>query len=515
MAESKFQCFTFYDPSYLKTLPSCKDWDLHFIDYNWSNLVNFVQGNQINNCTICLLLNEHYLTLRDNLEQIKRVFDSFKIATKVIVMLTPAESSIDSVQYRKLNELLLKIESQTQVAIIRENELLSYQEKLPLFDRRLFCLNECPFSFEFQAFIGNLLKQIYEQVSFKKKRLIILDLDDTLWGGLLAEQNFQTLEVGPASFTSRIFSFVQRELHRFYLGGGLLAICSKNHPEEVLECLEQHPGLILRNKHFAVIKAGWKPKSDYIKEILIETGITEDYAVFLDDSEFERNNVKKLFPNLFIPTLPSDHAKLPNFYRELVGIRQFFTSEQDKNRTLSIQKNLERKAVNLSNSNPAEGLPPSDSSIEINLLSTATSSGEVQRCSDLINKTNQFNTTSLRISLDQLLTRIQNKSFRYFSVSYKDAFINEGIIGVLGIETTNSTLKVIHFLLSCRVLGRNIEWQMLAEALKHRPANQEIEFELKPTPKNKLAQSFLKFLQDKQINAKIKIVSSVEPDHGS
>ena len=305
-----------------------------------------------------------------------------------------------------------------------------------------------------------LSKQIYVTQNVKKKCLV-LDLDNTLWGGVLGEDGTYSIKLGN-SYEGEKFTRFQKYLKDLSNKGIILAILSKNNLEDVKECFKKNTNMILSLNDFITYRGNWREKYLNINEIASELNIGKDSIVFFDDSKFERDQMKKMNPEINVINVPKDAS---NFI-ESIEDTAFFKSQKTLNEDL--KKKKQYKIISKFNSSKAK-FKDTDSflkSLKMKLSISKINNRNFERCVQMSNKTNQFNLTNLRFTETSLKNYLKkNKSISLVG-SLQDKFGNHGTTCMAIARKSNNIYIIDTFLLSCRIFGRKVEYTLLAELFK-------------------------------------------------
>lgn len=328
------------------------------------------------------------------------------------------------------------------------------------------------------------IRHILEKMAYTPKKLLLLDLDNTLWGGLAGERDKEELLLSEEK-AGLLYKDLQRVILAMKKTGVMLGIVSKNNEEDALSVIRNHPHMVLREEDFVIYKINWQPKSDNIREIAAELNIGTDSIVFFDDSAQEREEICRLLPEVTVPEFPEQRDKLPETMAEIY--RRFFdklsVTEEDRQKTEQYRQEKERKQWQADNY-------AADYTGYLKSLAIRVVQRDVQKNSErilqLLNKTNQFNLTTRRYEAAELLEQLQGENKQYYAFSVSDCFGDAGIVGILGV-TFGSRTEIEDFVMSCRVMGRQIEACMLemVEQDAWARGSQEIYARYIPTAKNK------------------------------
>lgn len=320
------------------------------------------------------------------------------------------------------------------------------------------------------------------------KKCIVLDLDNTLWGGVIGEDGMEGIKLGPTP-EGRPFVEFQKYLLSLYNRGVILAINSKNNEEDVTKVLREHPYMVLRENHFASIKANWNDKISNMKEIAEDLEIGLDSFVFFDDDPFNREVVKGSLPEVLTMDVPKDPSLYLEALMELNDFNSFQYSDEDKRRGQMYAEQRKRQELSKITTDITEYLK----ALEMVITLEQANSFTIPRISQLTQKTNQFNMTTKRYLEDDIKAFLQQGDI-VCSVKVVDKFGDNGITGVAIVKKELDKWFIDSFLLSCRVIGRRVEETMIAYIFakaKEEHATSIIA-EFVPTKKNMLAKDFYK-----------------------
>lgn len=318
-------------------------------------------------------------------------------------------------------------------------------------DDRLWYLARMRLSLEGMAVLASLTAAFYEVVHSARPKVLAVDLDNTLWGGVAGEEGLDALELGSEGI-GLAFADFQREHLRLRASGLLLALCSRNDEKTAWEVFEKHPGMVLKKEHFSAWRINWGNKSDNLKELALELNLSLDSFVFLDDDPVQRAEVRARLPVL-VPELPEDPCRRPRFLRELPALRRTAHTDEDAQRSRQYAERAERERLRKSVGTLEEFLESLEQTACILPLSPAT----VKRAAQLCGQTNQFNLTTRRYSETELSALLSDPGAEAFTLGLKDRFGDNGIVGFAILRYCGRTAEIDTFLLSCRVLGRRVE----------------------------------------------------------
>jgi len=326
-------------------------------------------------------------------------------------------------------------------------------------DFRHFYSSKMLYSVAFFKTYVEYIKPIIMGVNGKAKKVLIFDCDDTLWKGILGEDGFKNIEMSQETSDGAVFAEIQSIAMSLIKQGVLIGLCSKNNPEDVDEVIKDHPDMQLRDEDFTIIRSNWLDKVTNLKSIAQELNIGLDSIVVVDDSPFEVNLIKEVLPEITVLQVPGELHKYPEFLRRNIGLfyNLSFTAEDSTKGDIYKQQML-RESVK----KEYHDIEDFFTSLELQITIYHEDESIVPRISQLTQKTNQFNLTTKRYTEGDIrnLNVMENSKVIAFSVS--DKFGNIGVTGVcIIIVDKNKTACIDTFLISCRIIGRNIEFVLM------------------------------------------------------
>jgi FkbH-like protein len=355
------------------------------------------------------------------------------------------------------------------------------------FDPKLWLMARVPFGAEAQGVLTAFLARSLRAALRPAAKCLVLDLDNTLWGGVLGEEGPRGIQLGE-DFPGNAFRAFQREALALRDRGILLAVCSKNDEAEALETLEQHPECLLRPGDFAALKINWDDKAANLQAIARDLSIGTDSLAFFDDNPTERDWVRQQMPEVFVidaPASPSDYARA---LRECEAFDTYRVSAEDRSRADGYRAAREVEALRARSATVEEFLEELGMVAEIGPVDPAT----LPRAAQLLAKTNQFNVTTRRHSEGDLLALLSAGGTALW-LRLTDRYGDNGIVGLaIAVPDGPEAFQIDSFLLSCRVIGRRAEQALLAtlfELLRRRGARR-VWGEFLPTKRNSVAADF-------------------------
>ena len=321
----------------------------------------------------------------------------------------------------------------------------------------------------------------------KLAKAVAVDLDNTIWGGIIGEDGLDGIRLG-TEYPGSAYQAVQRALLDLYQRGILLAVCSKNNREDALQALEKHPGMILKPWHFAAMRINWTEKSQNLREIAEELNIGIDALAFLDDNPIERQQVRSALPEVFVIDLPTDPVNFAGAIRQCPLFERLSLSAEDQQRGAIYEAQRERQQLERSVTSREDFYRSLEQEAEISRLTKAN----LARVAQLTNKTNQFNLTTRRYSEQQIADIAASEGWECFSLRLRDRFGDNGLVGVAITHLEGDVSQIDTLLLSCRVIGRSVETALLSFLAERARAHgaRRLQGWFLPTKKNAPARDF-------------------------
>jgi FkbH-like protein len=285
-------------------------------------------------------------------------------------------------------------------------------------------------------------------------KCLVLDLDNTIWGGVIGDDGVEGIELGQGSPLGEAYVAFQDHARELSRRGIILAVCSKNDEANALEPFEKHPDMVLRRGDIASFVANWSDKAGNIRAIAEELNIGLDSLVFVDDNPFERNLVRQELPMVAVPEVSDDPASYPFTLADAGYFEGLAVTEEDRERTGQYQGNKARNALKAS----ATDLPAYLRGLEMQLVVKGFDRVGLRRIVQLINKSNQFNLTTRRYTDEDVVGVMADRNAFGLQLRLLDRFGDNGVIAiVIGRLQPNKDLLIDTWLMSCRVLGRQVE----------------------------------------------------------
>ena len=325
------------------------------------------------------------------------------------------------------------------------------------YNSQLWYLTKTPFSNIFFKQVISDMSNLYGSMKGLSKKLLILDLDDTLWGGIVGEIGWKNLRIGGHDHLGESFRDFQIQIKSLKNQGIILAIVSKNDEAIAIEAINKHPEMFFAMKDFVTHRINLEDKAKNIVDIVDELNLGLQSVVFLDDSPFERARVQEALPEVLVPELPKDPTDYNTFLSKLRCFDTTNITEEDKIRVNLYQSESKRTKLKQQLKSASEWIKTLNLTIVIENIKNENTPRAVQ----LLNKTNQMNLSTRRLSEQKFNNWIQIHSNNLWTIRAADKFGDYGIIGILSISIKDNEATLVDFILSCRVVGRCIEETMI------------------------------------------------------
>jgi len=360
------------------------------------------------------------------------------------------------------------------------------------FSQRLWYMSKTPFGLEFLKTAAAEFKAAVRALTGQTKKLLLVDLDETLWGGVVGDVGWQNLRLGGHDAIGEAFRDFQLSLRALKTRGTLLGVVSKNEENTALEALRLHPEMALRPDDFAGWRINWQDKAQSIVDLAAELNLGLQSVVFLDDNPVERARVREALADVLVPELPANPME---FKAALQQLRCFDTpviSSEDQTRTAMYVSERSRRVAQTQVSSLDQWLE----SLQMEVVAEPLHEVNLDRATQLLNKTNQMNLSTRRLTKEELWnwSRENGNWMLVFRVS--DKFGDYGLVGIASfrLEAGSQTdARIVDFILSCRVMGRKVEETMLhVLAVSAKAVRAKFLYaEYLPTPRNQPCLAFL------------------------
>tara|TARA_B100000035_G_scaffold61777_2_gene49851 strand:- start:5600 stop:7297 length:1698 start_codon:yes stop_codon:yes gene_type:complete len=369
---------------------------------------------------------------------------------------------------------------------------------------QMWYLAKVPFELGVLRNLMQLVKGCIRRTLGETKKLIVCDLDDTLWGGILGDYGSDNLKLGGHDPEGEAFKDFQLVLKGLRAKGILLAIISKNTEKVALEAIISHPEMVLRLDDFAGWRINWSDKAANLSSLVKEINIGMDSVVFLDDNPSERARVKEAFPQVLVPELPQNVMDYPQFLKGLDCFDSPSVSLEDRKRTELYHAERNRKDELTRLDEKFLSLDDWLKALDLQVVVEPLLDSNKVRASQLFNKTNQMNLSTRRMNEKSLVEWAINDNIEVFVIHVSDKFGDYGLTGFASIEFEGTQACLIDFILSCRVIGKGVEKTILhiASIISQKRGAVVMTAEFIETPKNLPCLEFFKKSKMENHNSK-------------
>lgn len=357
------------------------------------------------------------------------------------------------------------------------------------FDARKWYLYRQPFSDGFLHVAGQQLGRMILASRRAAKKCVVLDADNTLWGGIVGEDGIDGIQIGD-EFPGSAF----RDFQKFLLGlrarGTFLAVASKNNEADVWEVFDKHSGMVLKREHLSAWQINWLPKAENIPLIARSLNIGTDSLVFIDDNPMEIAYMRDARPEVTSILVPPEPADMLAAMQELTLFDQLEITDEDRKRADMMRAERDREAfgAQINHTDFLQAL-----NLKVDLFRAKTE--DLGRITQLVNKTNQYNLTTIRRTLDEVRALAASDDWRLYAFRVTDKFGEYGLVGVIIIKVSDDRRRwtIDSLMMSCRVLGRGVEQALIGGLAGDARAEGAVEFvgSYIPTAKNAICKTFL------------------------
>jgi len=482
--------------------------EIHLAEYNqiFNQLLDPTQlmSTNKNGVNIILIRIEDWLRYQqqdketlNTVDRISSICDDFiralqntvdKFSVPVIISILPSNGSGQTIPVTKIESLTQTIQDSVlhmkQCYFLKFEDIISAYPVTEIFDPITDSEGHLPFTHDFYKVIGTALARKIHALKRKPYKVVILDCDNTLWKGVLGEDGYENIEVDDAR--KEFHQFLHEEQKR----GMLLCLVSKNEESDVIQALQKNNNILLKQEYLTLIKANWDSKPNNILKISQELNLSLDSFIFLDDNPLECAEVSSSLPEVLTIQFPQEPAGIQNLMIHGWFWDHLAITEEDRNRTLMYKQDMERKQSFETRLSFAEFYQ----TLAIIITFEAVKPEDIERASQLTQRTNQFNTTTKRRTEKEIADFIAIATNQCVTVRVSDRFGNYGLVGVLLYQIAGGKMFLESLLLSCRTLGKGVEHEIMnyvaSKALEQ--GIQEIQVSFISSPQNTPALNFLK-----------------------
>jgi FkbH-like protein len=391
------------------------------------------------------------------------------------------------------NRLLEQVRSLPNVYAVGSAEIRSRYPGTEFHDAHSDKLGHIPFTPEGFAAIGSSAFRVFAGLRSAPYKVIVLDCDNTLWRGACGEEGATGVAVTPAFAALQEFMIAQAA------AGMLICLCSKNTADDVWAVFDRNSGMKLARTHLAASRINWEPKSKNLHALAAELNVGLDSFIFLDDNPVECAEVQASCPAVLTLQLPADPDNFASFLSHVWAFDHLRVTDEDRSRTQKMRENAQREQYR----GEASTLKDFIAGLQLEVTIAEPTADQLPRVAQLTQRTNQFNFTTVRRTENDLVRFFDQEAGRALAISVRDRFGDYGMVGLLLYRSAGDRYEIDTFLLSCRVLGRGVEHQVLARlgALAAADKKAWIDLPYSATDKNQPASDFVKALKAEQTSA--------------
>lgn len=413
---------------------------------------------------------------------------------KVIVhSFIPSHASVRDMQVltiaQAMNDQIRALSTELQNVFLLDLDGVIRQAGVQVTDPKMELLAAMKWTEAFLPHLADAHLSFLVPMAGKTRKVLVLDLDGTLWGGVIGEDGMDGLALGPQAPGNAYVAF-QKAVKAVQERGILLAIVSKNNEEDGLQVIREHPGMVLKESDFAAIRINWEDKVTNMRSIAEELNVGLDSFVFFDDDPGNRLLVQQEAPEILTVDVPADPARYVETLLRIPELEVLHLTEEDKKRTELYAAERQRKGA-------AAEAPNMDAflrSLEMKADIRENDATQIARMAQLTQKTNQFNLTTKRYTEEDIRHFVESPEYDVWSIRVADRFGDNGIVGLAIVKKGDQDWSLDTFLLSCRVLGRGVEQALLSKVIEATKGGERktLVGEFIPTAKNKITETFLK-----------------------
>jgi FkbH-like protein len=442
----------------LQDAVKCNNSDLIFIFWEAANLIDGLQykAGSMNEAELETLISKTCSEIDFVLKSLEsRPLIIFNKFSSLIFNHAFIKKNNFDIVCNRLNDFLLK-KASSNLLIIETDKIFAELSIAKSVDFRFYYSSKALYTIDFYKTYTKFILPVINSIKGKSKKALVFDCDNTLWKGVIGEDGMENIEMSGKGKKGVFFEEIQHLAIELSKKGVIIGLCSKNNLEDVEAVFESHPDISLRNEHIIIKKINWDDKASNIKKIAQELNIGLDSIVFIDDSDFELEFVNDQLPDVKTLRVPSNLYEYPQLVRNNLSLFYSFSQSTEDLKRVDMYK---QEAERINQKAAFENIETYLSSLELRVTIHVDPSALIARISQLSQKTNQFNLTTKRYTESDIAKFIDAKDFLTFAFEVHDKFGDSGVTGVLILRTdlTSKAAEIDSFLMSCRVIGRNIE----------------------------------------------------------
>ena len=409
---------------------------------------------------------------------------------RMVAAAEPSAQDAVNASVERLNAMLREEAARhTNVQLIDAQQLMVEVGMGAALDPRFYYRAKAPYSARYLDAFAAAVSSASRGFGSYFYKVLALDCDNTLWGGIIGEDGVTGIKLGAFDYPGNIFWRVQHELACLEQSGVLLCLCTKNNPADVEEVFASHPDMVLKLAQIVARRVNWADKAQNLRELAVELNLGLDSIVFLDDSDFECAAVRSQLPQVRTVQVPKN---LPDYPSVMQGISQMFLgggiSRESRSKTQQYQQRSAAIAQQAEFASQEDYLH----SLQLQAFLTPNALASIPRIAELSQKSNQFNLTTRRYSEAEIAQRMAGPDSAVYSLVVKDRFGDAGLTGVVVMRYEQQIAHVEAFFMSCRVIGRGVEFSIWNHITAHAAARDctQMLASYVPTAKNTLVERF-------------------------
>lgn len=435
-------------------------------------------------------------SLLDHLKLITEKLKKFTSTILITTLFNPVgilyEDSEEKLKLNKIEQFFFNLEKNNNKFFILDLKnmitKLGYQRS---FDLKYWFLYHAPFKHELMCTISKYVSELILAIKGNIKKLIVVDCDNTLWGGIVGELGYLGIKLDNYQYPGNIYYFFQKQLLALKEKGVLLALCSKNNEKDVLDVLDKNENCLIKRKDIVSYQINWNNKATNINQIAHDLNIGLDSIVFIDDSPVECDLVREKLPMVDVYRIPEKIYELPLLLKYINFLGDIYTDSDNTDITQRYIEESKRKELLVNCDNLDDFLKQLGLKGRIGLADY----NSLNRIVQLLNKTNQFNLTTHRYTYGEIEKIFLSDKYRIYTLNAEDKYGSYGLTGVCIVEFSNKNyIEISDYLLSCRILGREYEYFFLNHVIKlikySFPDCETISAQYIVTPKNNSVSDF-------------------------
>lgn len=349
-----------------------------------------------------------------------------------------------------MDALEKRVKTHVNVHLLTLSSEIAQVGKEKVFSSKMWFMGKIPYTNEGCKLIASAIERTILLLNRTNKKVLVLDLDNTLWGGILGELGIEGIMLSDEKIGS-IYKKIQQQIKDIKETGVLLAIVSKNNDSDVDEVWDKQPHMLLKREDFASIKINWRDKAENLIEIAKELNLGIDSFVFIDDTASERDNIRMRIPEIAVPEFPQKIENYPSFILDIYNcyFKRCRLSAEDKVKTQQYAENAMRERA-------SQGISYEEFLLSLKLVVKRVEINEAKldRIAQMHGKTNQFNLTTIRYTR-QDLDKLLSDGYKIYAYNVKDKFGDYGLVAAAIIDCRKPEIN--SFLMSCRIMGKLVE----------------------------------------------------------